>query len=90
MARHEPKFKVAGIERLHTARRMIESGEYKRAAMLINDFCWSNATLQGEGGDYWSDLKFAAYKLVSGINADAAQKLVGSLWRKVLPRLLPI
>lgn len=87
--KRKPKVKVLGIERMHRARKLIEAGEYRQAAALLNDFCWSNATLQGEAGEDWSAIKLAALRLLSGIEAAGAQKLIGELWRKVMPFIVP-
>jgi len=85
----KPKVKVAGIERLHAARKMIEAGRYSAAAATIREFCWSNPTLQGEAGEDWGTLSLVALRLVSGVDAAGAQKLVGEVWRKVMPYLVP-
>ena len=89
MAKRKPKVKVHGIERLHEARKLIEGGSYKRAAILIREFCWSNPTLQGEAGEDWSTLSLVALKLIQGVDALGAQKLIGEVWGKVMPYLVP-
>lgn len=85
----KPKVKVVGIEELHRARKLIEAGKYTAAASTIRGFCWSNSTLQSEAGEDWGTLSLVALRLVSGIDAGAARKLVGEVWRKVMPYLTP-
>lgn len=85
----KPVVKVRGIERLHEARRLIEGGDCRKAALLINDFCWDNATFQGEAGEDWSTLKLAALRLLTA-TAQSAQKIIGEVWGRVMPYIEPI
>lgn len=85
----KPEIKVAGIERLHQARKLVEAGNHAQAAAVIRAFCWSNSTLQAEGGEDWSTLALVAVRLASGVTAGAAQKLIGEVWGRVMPYLTP-
>ena len=85
----KPKVKVVGIEGLHQARRLVDAGKYTAAADVIRAFCWSNSTLQGEAGEDWSTLALVAVRLASGVTAGAAQKLIGEVWGRVMPYLIP-
>lgn len=89
MARGKLRIRVVGLADLQAARRAIEAGAFHNGAAKLNDFCHANYTMRGEHGEMWGDVKLAVLGLLglSEGDKDGAQRIIGQLWRRVVPFL---
>ena len=76
----EAKIRVVGLGRIDEAKTLVNDGEYKRAAAVLNDFCWKNGALQGEHGEVWGDIKLTALQLIDA-TADKVARIMRPLTR---------